>query len=91
MTAGNGDTLDGTYAAVRIGSPDENGYAQFKGEFTFTGGTGKFRHTTSGVLRFTAVTSPSSLGATPPTVTAPSLGVAFYLVQGTMLSREKDD
>jgi hypothetical protein len=81
MTAGNGDTLIGTYAGTRVGSP-ENGGGQFQGTFTFTGGTGRFRHTTSGVLSWTAVTRPF-----PPTV----YGVAFYLVEGTMLSREKDD
>jgi hypothetical protein len=85
MTAGNGDTLDGTYAGVRIGLPDENGYAEFQGTFTVTGGTGRFSHA-SGVLSFTAVTSPSAVGVTTPTAN----GVAFYLVQGTMLSDEED-
>jgi hypothetical protein len=89
MTAGNGDTLIGDYAGKRIGSLDENGYGEFQGTWTVTGGTGRFSHA-SGVLSWTALTSPPSLGATPPSVTAPSLGVAFYLVQGTMSSPEKD-
>ena len=58
MTAGNGDTLIGTYAGERVGSP-ENGGGQFQGTFTFTGGTGRFRHTTSGGLSWTAVTRHS--------------------------------
>ena len=85
MTAGDGDALNGTYAGVRVGLPDENGFAQFQGTLTVTGGTGRFRHA-SGVLSFTAVTSAFSVGATAPTVD----GVAFYLVQGTMSSPEKD-
>jgi hypothetical protein len=89
MTASDGDTLIGDYAGKRLGSLDENGYGEFQGTWTVTGGTGRFTHA-SGVLSWTALTSPSSLGATPPTVTAPSLGVAFYLVQGTMLSPDKD-
>ena len=85
MTAGNGDTIDGTYAGVRIGLPNENGYAQHQGEFTVTGGTGRFLHA-SGFLSWTAVTSARSVGVTAPTVNQQ----AFYLVQGTMLSLEKD-
>ena len=67
------------------GLPDENGYGEFQGTFTVTGGTGRFRHA-SGVLRLTAVTSAFSLAATPPAILT---GAAFYLVQGTMLSPEK--
>jgi hypothetical protein len=85
MTARNTDTLNGTYAGARVGLPDENGYAQFQGTFTITGGTGSFSHA-SGVLSFTAVTSPFSVGTTAPTVD----GVAFYMVQGMMSSPEKD-
>jgi hypothetical protein len=85
MAAGNGDTLNGTYAGARVGLPDENGYAQFQGTFTVTGGTGRFSQA-SGVLSFTAVTSPFSVGVTAPTIN----GTAFYMVQGTMSSPEKD-
>jgi hypothetical protein len=85
MTAGNGDALTGTYAGVRVGLSDENGFAQFQGTLTITGGTGSFTHA-SGVLSFTAVTSAFSVGVTAPTVD----GVAFYLVQGTMLTPEED-
>jgi hypothetical protein len=80
MTAGNGDTLIGTYAGTRVGSP-ENGGGQFQGTFTVTGGTGRLIHA-SGVLSWTAVTRPFT-----PTV----YGAAFYLVRGTMLSPEKDE
>ena len=85
MTAGNGDTLGGTYAGARIVLPNENGYAQHQGAFTVTGGTGRFRHA-SGILSWTAVTSARSVGVTAPTVNQQ----AFYLVQGTMSSHEKD-
>jgi hypothetical protein len=87
MTAGNGDTLNGDYAGARVGLPNENGYGQHQGTFTVTGGTGSFSHHTSGVLRWTAVTSARSVGVTTPTVNQ----AAFYLVQGTMLSPEEDD
>ena len=67
--------------------PNENGYAQHQGAFTVTGGTGRFSDV-SGVLSWTAVTSARSAGVTvPPTVNQQ----AFYLVQGTMLSRDNDD
>jgi hypothetical protein len=85
MTAANGDTLDGTYAGTRVGLPNENGYGQHQGRFTFTGGTGSLN--LSGVLSWTAVTGPRSVGVTTPTVNQS----AFYLVRGTMLSREEDD
>ena len=85
MTAGNGDTLSGTYAGARTVLPNENGYAQHQGAFTVTGGTGRFRHA-SGVLSWMAVTSARSVGVADKTVNQQ----AFYLVEGTMLSREKD-
>ena len=85
MTAGNGDSMEGTYAGTADRSlRDENGFAPFQGTLTLTGGTGKFRHT-SGVLSFTAVSGPASVSATPSTINA----MAFYLVQGNMVSPEK--
>ena len=85
MTAGNGDTLIGTYAGTKDASlVDENGYFPFQGTLTVTGGTGRFRHA-RGRLSFTGVASPGSVGVTSPTVN----GMAFYLVQGAMLSPEK--
>jgi hypothetical protein len=63
---------------------DENGFGPFQGTLTITGGTGRFRHA-SGGLNFTAVAAPASVGAT----TSPtSNGMAFYLVQGNMVSPE---
>jgi hypothetical protein len=85
MTAGNGDTMEGTYAGTGDRSlRDENGFGPFQGTLTLTGGTGKFRHT-SGVLSFTAVLGPASVGVTSPTAN----GMAFYLVQGDMVSPER--
>lgn len=82
MTAGNGDTLEGTYEGTQDFSlKDENGYGPFQGALTFTAGTGSFSHA-RGVLSFTALTSPVSVGFTAPTVN----GMAFYLVQGNMVS-----
>jgi hypothetical protein len=87
MTAGNGDTLEGTYAGTADTSlRDENGFGPFQGTLTVTAGTGKFRHTTSGVLNFTALSGPASVGVTTPT----GNGMAFYLVQGTMLSPDRN-
>jgi hypothetical protein len=86
MTAGNGDSLHGTYAGTQDNSlRDENGYVPFQGTLTFTGGTGKFSHA-SGILSFTAVATPVSVGVTEPTVN----GTAYYLVQGTKSSADKD-
>ena len=86
MTAGNGDSLHGTYAGTQDNSlRDENGYVPFQGTLTFTGGTGKFSHA-SGILSFTAVATPVSVGVTVPTVN----GTAYYLVQGTKSSADKD-
>jgi hypothetical protein len=78
MTAGNGDTLNGTYAGTQSAG-DENGYGPFQGTLTITGGTGRFRHARGG-LGFAAVATPASLGATPGTVN----GMAFYLIRGTL-------
>jgi hypothetical protein len=86
MTAGNGDTLEGTYAGTQDFSlKDENGFGPFQGTLTVTGGTGRFSNA-SGVLSFTAVVSPASVGATASTVN----GMAYYLVKGSMLSPENE-
>lgn len=84
MTAGNGDTLNGTYAGTQS-SGDENGFGPFQGTLTVTGGTGRFRHARGG-LNFQAVASPTSVGVTPGTVN----GMAFYLVRGAMSSRDQN-
>ena len=87
LTAGNGDTMEGTYAGTQDRSlRDENGFGPFQGTLTFTRGTGKFAHKTSGALSFTAVSAPVSVGVTAPT----GNGMAFYLVRGDMLSHEKN-
>jgi hypothetical protein len=83
MTAGNGDTLNGTYAGTQSAA-NENGFGPFQGTLTITGGTGRFRHARGG-LDFKAASSPDSVGLTPGTAT----GTAFYLVQGNMVSPEK--
>jgi len=86
MTAGNGDSLNGTYAGTQDNLlRDENGFVPFQGTLTFTGGTGRFRHA-SGILSFKAVATPVSVGVTAPTVN----GAAYYLVQGTMLDVDED-
>jgi hypothetical protein len=85
MTAGNGDSLNGTYAGTQDNTlRDENGYVPFQGTLTFAGGTGRLSHA-SGVLSFTAVATPVSVGVTAPTVN----GMAYYLVNGNMLSHEE--
>ena len=53
ITAGNGDTLTGTYAAI-AGAPDAGGYGTFSGQLTITGGTGRFQ-SASGVVSFSAM------------------------------------
>jgi len=85
MTAGNGDTLEGTEAGTIDPSlADENGYIRSQGILTFTGGTGRFSHA-SGVLSLTAVQSPVSAGVNAGTVN----GMVYLLVKGNMLSPEK--
>jgi len=85
MTDGNGDNLRGAYAGTQDNTlRDENGYVSFQGTLTFTGGTGRFSHA-SGMLSFTAVATPVSVGVTAPTVN----GMAYYLVHGNMLSPKK--
>ena len=63
MTAGNGDTLNGTYAGTQSAG-DENGFGPFQGTLTITGGTGRFRHARGG-LTFTAVRDPGFGGRNP--------------------------
>jgi hypothetical protein len=93
MAGGNGDMLTGTYAGTKDSSlVDENGYFPFQGTLTVTGGTGRFQYA-RGRLRFTAVASPGSVSVTSQTVngviSTKTNGMAFYLVQGNMLSPEK--
>ena len=86
MTDGSGDSLEGRYKGTQdFGLLDENGFGPFQGTLTITGGTGKFRHTRSGALRFKAVASPTSVGVTAQTVN----GMAFYLVEGVMSGRDR--
>ena len=53
ITAVNGDTLTGTYAAVGA-APDAGGFGTFSGQITVTGGTGRFQ-SASGVVPFSAM------------------------------------
>jgi hypothetical protein len=85
--SGAGDTITGTYAGTQHPG-DENGFGPFDGTLTITGGTGRFRHTTSGVLTFTAVASPPSVSAVPGP--AKVNGNAYYLVRGKMKA-DKDE
>lgn len=53
ITAVNGDTLTGTYAAVGA-APDAGGFGTFSGQITVTGGTGRFQ-SASGIVPFSAL------------------------------------
>jgi hypothetical protein len=53
ITALNGDTLTGTYAAVGA-APDAGGFGTFSGQITVTGGTGRFQ-SASGIVPFSAL------------------------------------
>jgi hypothetical protein len=53
ITAVNGDTLTGTYAAVSA-APDAGGFGTFSGQITVTGGTGRFQ-SASGIVPFSAI------------------------------------
>jgi len=86
MTAGNGDTIDATYAGTQNNAlRDENGFVPFQGTFTIVGGTGRFAGA-SGTLSFTALATPVSTGATAGT----SIGMAYYMVQGTLSPSGRD-
>jgi hypothetical protein len=70
ITAGNGDTLNGTYAGTEdFSGLDANGFGPFQGTLTVTGGTGQFSDA-SGVLSFTA--------------TDTAFPQVYYLVHGTL-------
>jgi len=67
ITAANGDTLTGTYAAV--GAPtDAAGYGTFSGQIAVTGGTGRFQGA-SGIIPFSAMANSGA-------------GQAAYSLQG---------
>jgi hypothetical protein len=86
MVAGNRDTLTGTYAGTQdFTQVDANGFGPFQGTLTFTGGTGRFAQA-AGTLRFTAIASPTS---TSLSLSGSQDGMAYYLVQGNMLSPEQ--
>jgi hypothetical protein len=83
MTAGNGDTLKGTYIGTQDSSLlDENGFGPLQGTLTFTSGTGRFSDA-SGTLSFTSVARP--VGVTGTSIN----GIAYYLVQGHMWSPDE--
>jgi hypothetical protein len=86
MTAANGDTLEGTETGtLDLSLKDENGYIPSQGTFTFVGGTGRFSHA-NGVLSWTAVQSPTSVGVNGGTVNL----TVFLLVQGNMSLPDND-
>ena len=82
--SGAGDTLTAIYNGTQRPG-DENAFGPFDGTLTVTGGTGRFRHTTSGVLSFTAVASPPSVSAVDPLKVN---GTAYYLIRGKMSSEQ---
>jgi hypothetical protein len=82
LTAGNGDTLTGTYAGTQQDA-DETGFGPFKGTLIVTRGTGGFRRV-RGTLTFIAVGTPTSVGVTAPTAN----GMAFYMVKGNIVFPE---
>jgi hypothetical protein len=85
MTAANGDTLEGIETGTAdVSLTDENGYRPSQGTFTLTGGTGQFTGA-SGVLRWTAVQNPTSVGVTAGTAN----GTVYLLVTGNMLSPDQ--
>lgn len=55
ITAANGDKLYATHSGIS-GAPDAQGNVTFSGEYTFTGGTGKFKGA-SGSASFTGTAS----------------------------------
>ena len=76
FTALNGDTLTAIYDLTE-GTPNANLFRDATGTFTFTGGTGRFEGA-SGYANVAATFS--RIGGTA----APTQGIAFYSVDGTV-------
>ena len=86
MTAANGDTLDGIETgSADLTLTDENGYRPSQGIFTLTGGSGRFSGA-SGVLNWTAVQNPTSVGVTAGTAN----GTVYLLVTGNIRFPESE-
>jgi hypothetical protein len=87
LSTARGDGLSGTYAGQQdFNQTDANGFGPFNGTLTVTGGTGRFRHSPSGALSFTAVASPASVSETSGKFN----GMAYYLIQGNMATHDRE-
>ena len=87
LSTAQGDGLSGTYAGQQdFNQTDANGFGPFNGTLTVTGGTGRFRHSPSGALSFTAVASPASVSE----ATGKFNGMAYYLIQGNMATHDRE-
>ncbi|HVH73017.1 MAG TPA: hypothetical protein VNB49_18165 [Candidatus Dormibacteraeota bacterium] len=82
LTSLNGDTLTAIYD-LTAGAPNANLFRDATGTLTFTGGTGRFEGA-SGSADVTAVFS--RIGGTA----APTQGIAFYSVDGTVSLQQSD-
>lgn len=80
LTAANGkDSVTGTYSGQNDNAGDAYGYGPFSGQWTITGGTGKFE-AARGSASFAAVAGPLTAGPSPNSLVL----MAFYSVQGNL-------
>ena len=80
LTAANGkDSVPGTYSGQNDNAGDAYGFGPFSGQWTITGGTGKFEGA-KGIASFTAVAGPLTAGPSPNSLVL----MAFYSVQGNL-------
>lgn len=83
LTAPDGDLLEATYDGSGLAA-NSNNFSPSSGTLTFTGGTGRFKNAT-GSATWSAMNDlfyPASSFAGGGPATAPTQGMAFYMIDG---------
>jgi hypothetical protein len=83
LTAPDGDLLEATYVGSGLAA-NSNNFSPSAGTLTFTGGTGRFENAT-GSATWSAMNDlfyPASSFAGGGPATAPTQGMAFYMIDG---------
>lgn len=85
LTAPDGDILEATYVGSGLAA-NANNFSPSSGTLTFTGGTGRFKNATGSAV-WSAMNDlfyPASSFAGGGPATAPTQGMAFYLIDGSI-------
>ena len=85
LTAPDGDILEATYVGSGLAA-NANNFSPSAGTLTFTGGTGRFKNATGSAV-WSAMNDlfyPASSFAGGGPATAPTQGMAFYLIDGSI-------